>query len=737
MIPRLNLLAIFEKIYKVKQQTFTPVKKLEEKIERLPGLTVKAMVVGILAITLTAGWYSVAGLVGHMNWYPTWTGDQGEAAFYGFAFVFVLLLWLINYAKPIFTAQEMAVIITMYYVGVAFTIFGVPHEMINNPIIKQYAAGIGVAVSWPERLPYVDSLVFGPIRDKATAVKLLTESTWSIPGEWAPTLAWTMLFYGSFAIMGVSVAILLRHWWTRVEGMPFPLAGIHMELVNATQKGKPSVLKGAGAKYFWPGFAISFLIYIPILHALGVLYPVIPGAPPSSLGPYLIVWTWDFATYNIIPWCDLFLEPWPWLIAFAYLWPIDAMNGFIFGWFIYHIFFPVLFTSMGWIPPMPYGTDSWTIDVQWMTKFPPQFGPAWKGNIMVGTLLMMFLYPLFKNVGTVKKIFQGMTKAVPEMEEEGGILSLRTGWMLLIVSLVMFIGSWIAAGTPTWFALIYVIVTFLILGVGGARIAGETPGRYGAFAYHNHFGPVTSMGILMFPATGMATEASKGATFTSWFAVDFPQTHPRALSFMIGWIAGPLVGFKLADEAKVKISDMAKAAFIAVLTWLIVTVIASLLWIYAWAWPVGTPGYGATTGSFANALRAKSDPALRAYGHGNPGLPDAAGTAGMIGAFAVSGIITLVVYILRGLIPWFAVNPVGIIASIGWDGGDDPSWGTGFIIAWLLKILTLRLGGVKLFAERGRPLALGVFFGFTIGFMLHWMFGGLHNVGLYGTLFPT
>jgi len=708
---------------------------MEEKIERLPGLTIKSLVVGVLLITLIAGWFSVAGMVGHMNWYPTWTGDQGEIIFFGLTFIIVLLLAAINSATRIFTAQEIAVIITMLYIGVAFTIFGVPHEMINNPIIKQFSMGAGLAISWPDRLDYVDPMVWGPIRDEATAVQVFTQSTWNIPwGMWAPTLAWTFLFWGSFAFMGLSLAILLRHWYTRIEGLPFPLAGIEMELVNLTQKGQPSVLKGSPAKYFWLGLAISVIIYIPILHSLAVLYPFVPGPAPSTLGGYLIVWTWDFAIFNLIPWCDLFIEPWPWLIAFAYLWPMDSINGFVLGWAIYHIFFPVLFTASGMIPPMPYGTDSWTIDVQWMREFPPQM-PGWKHNIIIGTLLMMALYPAFKNRGTIMKIFQGLTKPVPEMEEEKGILSLRTGWIIFIVSLILFLVAYAAAGTPAWYAIVYVIFVFVILIIGQSRLAGETPGRYGAFGFHNHFGPVTSIGLMMFSASGMAGEASKGATFTSFFTVNYPSDHPRFMSMASGWVSGTLVAFKLADEARVRLGDMARAAVIAILTWLIVTVLASVIWLYAHPFPVGSPGYGNTTGWHADQLRMQSDPSLRSWAYLR--LPTPAESAGMIGCIGISAIITLVVYVLRGLLPWFAVNPVGIVAAQAWDGGDDPSWGTGMIIAWILKGLTLRLGGVKLYTERGRPLALGLFFGFTIMYMLHFVFGGLHNLQLYGNLFPT
>jgi len=166
-----------------------------------------------------------------------------------------------------------------------------------------------------------------------------------------------------------------------------------------------------------------------------------------------------------------------------------------------------------------------------------------------------------------------------------------------------------------------------------------------------------------------------------------------------------------------------------------VTVLASVIWLYAWPFPVGSPGYGRVEGMFADQLRNKSDPAIRSWGYIR--LPNAAEAGGMIGAIGISFIIAFAVYVLRGMLTWFAVNPIGIVASIGWDGGDDPSWGTGMLIAWVLKALTLRLGGVRLYNERGRPLALGLFFGFTIGYLLHWVFGGLHNLQIYGNLFPA
>jgi hypothetical protein len=53
---------------------------------------------------------------------------------------------------------------------------------------------------------------------------------------------------------------------------------------------------------------------------------------------------------------------------------------------------------------------------------------------------------------------------------------------------------------------------------------------------------------------------------------------------------------------------------------------------------------------------------------------------------------------------WFPFEPIGFILAIGM--GDYGFW-TFAAIAWVLKIITLRIGGSKLYEEFGAPLAGG------------------------------
>jgi hypothetical protein len=80
--------------------------------------------------------------------------------------------------------------------------------------------------------------------------------------------------------------------------------------------------------------------------------------------------------------------------------------------------------------------------------------------------------------------------------------------------------------------------------------------------------------------------------------------------------------------------------------------------------------------------------------------------------FVVGFIIAAILSVLHARYIWFPLEPVGFVAGLG-AGFEWGFWSYG-LIAWILKTITLRVGGSKLYEEWGAPIASG----FIAGHML-------------------
>lgn len=76
--------------------------------------------------------------------------------------------------------------------------------------------------------------------------------------------------------------------------------------------------------------------------------------------------------------------------------------------------------------------------------------------------------------------------------------------------------------------------------------------------------------------------------------------------------------------------------------------------------------------------------------------------------------------VLHARFVWFPLEPIGWLIGTTAASALFGLW-TPFLVAWILKMLTFRLGGAKLFENRGSPIASGAVTGCVIGMA----FGGV------------
>jgi len=76
-------------------------------------------------------------------------------------------------------------------------------------------------------------------------------------------------------------------------------------------------------------------------------------------------------------------------------------------------------------------------------------------------------------------------------------------------------------------------------------------------------------------------------------------------------------------------------------------------------------------------------------------------------------LIMFVTYFLRMRWYWFPLDPIGILLGVV-SGDPQTRYLLVWIIGWILKKLTLKMGGTSLFLRRGVALVTGLMLGWTL-----------------------
>ena len=126
------------------------------------------------------------------------------------------------------------------------------------------------------------------------------------------------------------------------------------------------------------------------------------------------------------------------------------------------------------------------------------------------------------------------------------------------------------------------------------------------------------------------------------------------------------------------------------------------------------PWYTAIAGGFAkNAGVIYGQWALgttNAWTYGGVVGPDAIERWGYI----ISSIIVVwICYMLRMRFPWFFINPSAFVAMSVLN-----SWWINTVLAFVLKYITLKIGGARAYEEYGVPLAVGYTIGYGLGLVI-------------------
>ncbi len=635
---------------------------VETKPPREGAVTWRAVIIAFLLLVALAPAAFYGELV-HMATYQFASGVPAMAP--------LVVLMLLAAANPLagrmglrgLTRRELLTIYSIVLVGAPLVSHGILAWMLPHSLIQHYLAR--AQPEWETGvLPYLPTW-FSPTQTEAVEGYFVGRA--SVPWAlwWTPLAAWGSFMLALF-VSTLCLVVLFRAQWISHERLSFPIAQVPLEMVREEGKGERRVGRLPVAWMFWIGFLISF--GAAFLSRLSAIFPAIPAIPLGET--VLIPWQKVGPLAGL---GDIWLVLYPWMIAIAYLIPKELSFSCWFFWLV-RVGLTVLAITAGAAPQKP---EEW-----WSSTFP---APYHQGG---GAVLALGLWVLWTGRRHVLRAVRMAFTFRGPGAEEGAPLAYR--WVLLgfVVSfgyLIYF--CWAAGCRPiVGMAIVGLIVAYYLM---WARLRAETGLGFVPFPLIVNSMLVTVFGSAAFRPREIATLMNVRWAYFPGFGESFEVCTGNSLD-----------SFKIADSARIPARPLLAALTAGFVVALVVGIYTVLTGMYH---------YG-----FLNLRAALSGGGwlggqLRSDGAGifdmltNPQQYDANGIIAM-GAGAV---IAVALGMMRLRFWWWPFHPIGYLASNCWG----MHWYfMPFFIGWLLKLLAIRYGGLRLYRAT-MPMAIGLIVG--------------------------
>jgi len=617
------------------------------------GVTLRAVLVGaLLCAALTAGEpYGVLKVRGSALCADFSTG--------GAIFLFFVLIFGINGAlrwlspRVGLSTGELITVYVMLVLASAIPSWGYTMNMMGLIAgIRYYASPEN---RWGELiLPYIKPWMTPDSESALSGFFLGLPAGESYPWRaWViPLVMWSLFILSVYLVM-ISVVSILRKQWVEHERLTFPLAQLPLEMATtATPTARwPALFR---SRAMWVGFAVP-----AILLSYNGLTKYTPGMPPLQLGAYLAV------VPRLLHAAFHFRFE---VIGLAYLVNTDVLLSlWLFAWL--YMIQKAIFAHIG----LSLGATE-------LYSGPGRPAEAYEAFGALAAYVLIGLWVARKHL---REVFAKAFRNDPRVDDSRELLSYRDAVALLVLGLVYIIGWMVRSGMAVSHAAIF-IVGALIAFLGLTKIICEaglayarTPVTPSAFV-HSFLGPV-GLGPASVVGLGMAL---------SWSG----DTRTIAMT-------SAATGAKLGSGGEVQPRRLFGAMCVALVAGLVASMVAVFFIGYVYG-GMNLGGWQFTGMNRATGAWMIQHMRIEESGHAGMSYPK-------MGFMLIGGAVAAVLILCRYRFPWWPIHPAGL--AVGLTHPTYHVWFSVFI-AWLVKVIVLKLGGIALY-RRTRPFFLGMVLG--------------------------
>jgi len=508
------------------------------------------------------------------------------------------------------------------------------------------------------------------------------------------------------------------------EVLAFPLQQGQIDLVDAASEaeGHVPLLKH---EWFFAGLAISLLTnFVAFLSVFGI-----------GEGSY--IYAIDLTRYNIVPWALLMFDFSPWLVGWNILVPTDVLIAAVVGYVVFWVIYPALLYNLGAIARDPFpgimsGHLVYYLNMHggWWTALDHKIWWAdGVGKLTWGLLLGFVLLSIWAGRKHLLATIRGILSPTQTAEEEEEPLSYRWIWLGTMGTFLLLVICGIAIGVPI--AISALVMVFVIWQwIGTARLRAETGDMAGLpYVVTLGGGGKHSPGEWVICSTlsgplgiqsvnipnGGAPDANYLAAFSSgyWYLRFSEDKGGGAHAFPAIWV---MDAYKLGAATRTRSRDIFLAMIIAV-------IIGGLIHYPLTIW--ATYNFGLSNikppGGWAPAFSVGRPASIVSNTWGAEGIvqwwnpPTTQLAQASVSWWVIGVAIVIVCMFLRRRYPKFRFNPIGLLYVL-----VNGFWWFGMLLALIIKVLTFRVGGTKLYEKKMVPLAYGLFSGLGIIMMWQW-----------------
>lgn len=698
-----------------------------KNIEVTKGLTLKALTLAVVIGILVAGFTAIVGplvwpsgvLSREFSGYQ-WGRLRARAMWAtGLVVWLTIIVALLNTIKKgLFSRQEIAVL----SVAILFAAW-LPAFEYHNVFFFWLTVAPGIAICFGEdaatHYKYMPP-IFGP-KDAEYWKNVVPKS---VPVDFGPLAglagAWTIFLIGLTGTMLFAV-MLFRRIWVDVERLQFPLMDFLGEMIVNTER-ENKVAKLFKSRWFLLGLLVQAgwmaLVTFPAMgerlaapgaeeyaYKYGWLFNIVPAWPR---------WKHEILSTAALPWIPLHVTMVPWHIGWGLLLATDVLIGFLAGWFIFFVIWPLSAYSMGYFGEYTPGKSIFAI--LYPLRYYYQGGGGSEVAVTLGLTLGLFITMCWRNRRILLSILKGIAVEPSSDIDPDRPLPYRFTWIGLILCVVLTLVGGSALNLLPQVLIVYIILMAIIT-VAISRVVAETGGWWGTLAVYPYRNIVSLFVVL--PICYLF----QGVIF----GIPEENLNPWITTTMVlfVWVTGSAFFYYLADSGiiaqntfklgsltKTSSKDIFKAAVIAIVVMVVSATLTTIAGIYilpekasGWYGDMEAAGYLFTLG----VTYAKGTGSI--YWGGITGATVAGDYINTWGKVAAGILAALLVMFLRGRYPWFMLSTAGLV--LGSTSMGPMIW-TAFLTALIVKQLVFRVGGARFYLEKIRPLSVGLVAGWFL-----------------------
>ena len=509
-----------------------------------------------------------------------------------------------------------------------------------------------------------------------------------VPTPWMdlmPMIFFWWIFTIIHGILMLSFASLIRKQWIDVERVPFPHTLLARELLIR-------VLPERKLKKAISPFLIGLLLGA-IVWATNLCVEIFPWFPDIFMykvrncgqgGMWIVQPTDPYA--SIVAMARIGREPLG--VAILYFAPTSTLFNMWFWWIIYAVLVQAAYYMGYYTGILERGGcgRGWCGEQSLEAGEPFKWTAFYTGGVWCLVIALLVLNRGFF-INTFKAAFGRMDLSTKAEFEKNEPMSYRSIYLLLIGSFIASAVIFMICGINPISAILTTINlicmwlanlrSFGLVGVNFSRLERN-------FVLQKFMWPTAPEVI--------DRDYALSVYFNTWMA-----HSPELGAFAGANIVAPAMSYKMASLTGVSSRSIFKVSMVCM-------VIFSLMALPTWLWIAYT--FGTANLPYTYGIQGCNAIVSRAVSAGH--YP---ATHPWISQFFAGFVSVGIISWLHARYVWFPFEPMGFIIAIAL--GEYGFWSIG-AVAWILKIITLKIGGSKLYEEFGAPMAGG----YIVGHML-------------------